>query len=94
MTPKELLENILHHCSENKFPDIHLNSWFQPKVRNRDGDIMDIWEIKIWETFHSLPVLTKESIEKNNRSNCLKNMIGKIWAWNGIRYKLCIIRRR
>ncbi|MGB2111477.1 MAG: hypothetical protein ACPHY8_06815 [Patescibacteria group bacterium] len=42
MTPKELLENILHHCSEMKFPDIHLNSGFSPKVRNRDGDIVEI----------------------------------------------------
>ena len=64
MTPKELLENILHHCSEMKFPDIHLNSGFAPKVRNRDGDIVEIWEIKIWENTVALNILTRDIIEQ------------------------------
>ncbi len=62
MAPKELLESILHHCSQMKYPDIHLNSWFQPKVRNADGDIMWLETIQIDENQIKLPILTRDQI--------------------------------
>lgn len=74
MTPKELLENILQYCSQSKFPDIHLNTGFQPKVRNTNGDIISLETITVWDNEIKLPVL-----DKNNIENIILAIAGKIW---------------
>lgn len=69
-----MLESILENASENKYPDIHLNSWFKPKIRNRDGDIDEMWTITISEQQVELPVLSREHISK-----IIEVIAGKVW---------------
>jgi len=74
MAPKQLLENILLYCSQNKYPDIHLNSGFQPKVRNNDGDIMWLESLTLWEETLELPILDRKQIEE-----IIVVIAGQVW---------------
>jgi len=47
MTSKELFYNILKFSSDNKYPDIHLNSGHFPIYRNHNGDIENIEKLDI-----------------------------------------------
>jgi len=71
-----LLKHILDLTTREKFPDIHLNSWFHPFLRNHSWDLNKIeyietikkeyineaWEKVIEKENIKLPVLTKEII--------------------------------
>ena len=47
MTSKELLYNILKFSSDNKYPDIHLNSGHFPMYRNDKWDITRIKQLDV-----------------------------------------------
>ena len=47
MVSKQLLDTILDYASKQACPDIHLNTWFLPKIRDRNGEINDLNSIKI-----------------------------------------------
>lgn len=42
MNPNELLNKILRYSSENNYPDIHLNTWNKPLIRDNNGNIGEI----------------------------------------------------
>ena len=59
---KKLLDYILRFASEKWYPDIHLSTWWLPKIRNHTWDINDLEEIVInWETIKTY-ILSKEII--------------------------------
>ncbi|MCP4523097.1 MAG: PilT/PilU family type 4a pilus ATPase [Candidatus Gracilibacteria bacterium] len=62
MNSKELLKTLLQYCSEKKYPDIHLNSGFFPKVRNENGHIDDLKTITIQDKEYSFDSLDKSII--------------------------------
>ena len=66
MVSKQLLDSILEYASKQAFPDIHLNTWFIPKVRDRNGEINDLKEIKLSDNSDliHLPVLSNEIIKE------------------------------
>lgn len=74
MSPKELLDNILIHASKEFFPDIHLNTWFIPKIRDKNGYIQDLLSIDEWENSIKMPVLNQNIIE-----NIIFEIAGKHW---------------
>jgi len=75
MIIKDLLNAILDITTQEKYPDIHLNTWYQPIVRNHNGDIIKIEKIMLlWEETPS-PILTKEMI---------KNIIIELAWYNGM----------
>jgi Tfp pilus assembly pilus retraction ATPase PilT len=47
MASKQLLNTILEFASKQSYPDIHLNTGFVPKIRNRNGDIENIDSIPL-----------------------------------------------
>lgn len=77
MASKQLLNTILEFASKQGYPDIHLNTWFVPKIRDRNGNIENIKDIVIsnsvtdketWEETVSeeniiMPILTTEIIK-------------------------------
>lgn len=77
MASKQLLNTILEFASKQSYPDIHLNTGFVPKIRNRNGDIENIdsipltkkitdpdtWEEKIVEEQFPMPLLTTDLIK-------------------------------
>lgn len=78
MASKQLLNTILEFASKQSYPDIHLNTGFVPKIRNRNGDIENIdsipitkkisdpdtWEEKIMEEQFPMPLLTTDLIKE------------------------------
>ena len=78
MASKQLLNTILEFASKQSYPDIHLNTGFVPKIRNRNGDIENIdsipltkkitdpdtWEEKIVEEQFPMPLLTTDLIKE------------------------------
>ena len=56
MTAKELLDKIFQVSSEKKYPDIHLNTWNKPLIRDTSGNIT----ILEWE----YPVINKVAISE------------------------------
>ncbi len=62
MTSKELLYNILKFSSENKYPDIHLNSGHFPIYRNHSGQIEKIQELSIWDEQVNIVKLTQSDV--------------------------------
>lgn len=64
MIVKDLLFAILESTQKEKYPDLHLNSWLQPRVRNHNWEIVKLEKIVIWENEIDSPILTKE-IMKN-----------------------------
>ena len=64
MTSKELFYNILKFSSDNKYPDIHLNSGHFPIYRNHNGDIENIEKLDIhWEEV-TLKKLTSDRVKE------------------------------
>jgi Tfp pilus assembly pilus retraction ATPase PilT len=47
MIAKELLYNILKFSSDNKFPDIHINTKHFPIYRNHNGEIEKLESLEI-----------------------------------------------
>lgn len=75
MIIKDLLHAILDVTTKEKYPDIHLNTWFQPIARNNNGEIIKVEKINIlWEE-QSAPILTKDMI---------KNIIIELVGYNGM----------
>lgn len=74
MNPKELLNNILVYASNESYPDIHLNSWFIPKIRDRNGNIEALEAIKIQEESVKTPLLNQSIIE-----DIILEIAGKHW---------------
>lgn len=86
MDSKVLLKHILDLTTKERYPDIHLNTWYFPIIRNNNWDLTHIEKIEIlvkeyknenWETIKEtenieLKVLEKKDIEE----------IIKIIAWN------------
>ncbi len=62
MTTKELFLTILKFSSDNKYPDIHINSSHVPIYRNHKWEIEYLEEIEyLWKNV-KIPILTKELI--------------------------------
>lgn len=74
MTTKELLYAILDVTTKEKYPDIHLNTWFQPIVRNHTWDLIKIETLEIAGVCIEAPELTKELIK-----NIIIELSGYIW---------------
>lgn len=86
MDSKEILKQIFKYTHEKKYPDIHLNTWFHPFVRNNNWEITKLEKIEFlkselinekWENIQEMqelefPILTKENIED----------FIKVLAWN------------
>lgn len=63
MTTKDLLFAILDITTREKYPDIHLNTWFKPIIRNLNWELIKIEKLTIsWEEIDA-PELTKELIK-------------------------------
>ena len=91
MASKQLLNTILEFASKQSYPDIHLNTWFKPKIRNRNGDIESIdsiWipkkvidedtgEEKIISEQVQMPVLTSELVRE-----IIIAIVGNTWFEN------------
>lgn len=63
MTTKDLLYSILDITTREKYPDIHLNTWLQPMIRNHNWDIIKIEKLNIWGVEIDAPKLTREIIK-------------------------------
>ena len=80
MTTQELFLNVLKFSSDNKFPDIHLNSGHFPIYRNHNWEIETIKNIDLlWEKTEP-PILTKEIIREI--------ILDIIWEKNLIKFEL------
>jgi twitching motility protein PilT len=78
MVSKQLLNTILEFASKQAYPDIHLNTWFLPKIRDINGNIENLTSIntskkvtdevslekKVIEETIQMPILTKELIRE------------------------------
>lgn len=77
MTSKQLLNNILEFASNQTYPDIHLNTWFVPKIRDINWDINDLnsiqitkevliesWESTVTQEEIKMPILTAEILKE------------------------------
>ena len=78
MISKQLLNSILEYASKQVYPDIHLNTWFLPKIRDRNWDINNLekitviknitdqetWEEKVIEENIQMPILSVEIIKE------------------------------
>jgi len=74
MVIKDLLFAILDITIKEKYPDIHLNTWFKPIVRNLNWEIITIEKLTIsWNEIDS-PILTKEMIK-----NIIIELAGYNW---------------
>ncbi len=63
MTTKDLLFAILDITTKEKYPDIHLNTWFKPIIRNHSWEIIKLEKLTISGQEIDAPVLTKEMIK-------------------------------
>ena len=80
MTTKDLFLNILKFSSDNKIPDIHINSGHLPIYRNHNGEIETIKNIIVeWIELKS-PLLTKELVKEI--------ILHIIWEKNMLKFEL------
>ena len=63
MTGKELIDNILTFCANEKYPDIHINTWKKVKIRNVSGNIVDLEKIIIDSNELNIPEITSDIIK-------------------------------
>ena len=64
MNSRELMRNILNYVSEQNYPDVHISSNANVKVRNKSGEIENLTSIILnWETF-DIPLLTIDDVKK------------------------------
>lgn len=75
MIIKDLLYAILDITTREKYSDIHLNTWFQPIIRNHNGDITHLTKLIIWWEEIEAPKFTKDMI---------KNIIIELTWYNGM----------
>lgn len=75
MVIKDLLHAILDITTRERYPDIHLNTWFLPIVRNHNGEIIKIEVLEISGEKVKAPELTKDMI---------KNIIIELAGYNGM----------
>ncbi len=75
MIIKDLLYAILDRTTHEKYPDIHLVTWYQPFVRNHNGEIIKIETIILNGEEVPSPILTKDMI---------KNIIIELAGYNGM----------
>lgn len=64
MNIKEFIHTILEFASKNKYPDIHLNTWMHPNMRDNTWSIISITEVPQWESSLKLPKITREVMEQ------------------------------
>ena len=80
MTTKDLFLSILKFSSDNKYPDIHINSGHLPIYRNHNWEIETLEETDInWKKI-IFPTLTKELVKE------IITLI--IWETNMIKFEL------
>lgn len=75
MIIKDLLFAILQICTQEKYPDIHLNTWFTPIIRNHNWEIHRLEHITVNNEIIPAPILTKEM---------MKNIIIELVWYNGM----------
>lgn len=75
MVIKDLLYSILDITTREKYPDIHLNTWFKPIVRNLNWEIIKLEKLNISGQEIDAPQLTKEMV---------KNIIIELAWYNGM----------
>ena len=64
MTSKKLLYNILKFSSENKYPDIHLNSGNFPMYRGHNWDIERVTSLSVEWKEKNVPKLSSEIVRE------------------------------
>jgi len=64
MTTKELFLAILKFSSDNKYPDIHINSGHLPIYRNHNWEIEKLEKIEFDWWYSESPILTKELVRE------------------------------
>jgi len=64
MNSKELLYAIFDLTTKEKYPDIHLNTWFLPIIRNHNWDLIKIETISISWVETLLNPLSKEYLKE------------------------------
>lgn len=74
MVIKDLLHAILDITTKEKYPDIHLNTWFKPIVRNLNWEIIKIEKLIISDEEIDAPILTKEMVK-----NIIIELAGYNW---------------
>jgi len=89
MNPKNLLSEILKFSNEKNYPDIHLNTWNKPFIRNNNGEIMvlskgfPILEKKIIIEF--MKIISSENLYKKFEENF--ELDTSYYFQNWIRYR-------
>ena len=88
MTSRDLLHYILMFSSENKMPDIHLNSGHFPVYRNHSGDISFLESLKIGEEEKKIPKLGVDVVKGMIKELVWEEGGFEVWGGNGIGYFL------
>lgn len=64
MNAIELIYAIFDLTTKEKYPDIHINTWFLPIIRNHSWDLTKIETISIWWIETQVNPLTKEYVRE------------------------------
>ena len=89
MEPIELLNKILGYSSENNYPDVHLNTWNKPFIRDNNGRIISLWDEypildnKLVSEF--IKIMTSDELFKKFEENLELDI--SYWFWNWSRYR-------
>ena len=74
MDSKELINKILVYISEKNFPDLHISSNSNVKIRNNSGEIEDLFSITVnWEDF------TIKEMSLDDVKNTIIAIVWKSW---------------
>lgn len=74
MTSKELIDNILNYSSQENYPDIHINTDSNVKIRNKSGDIEILDSILMDWNEINIPILDKNTVEM-----IIKYLVWELW---------------
>jgi len=74
METKKLLYAIFDLTTKERYPDIHLNTWYKPFIRNHSGDILKVETLEIDWVIIDSPILTKEMIK-----NIIIELVWYVW---------------